>query len=299
MFDFSNKKFVCPICKKEFDSREELVSHEDTHKKRERIRKYRKDIEGIWAKKEIRVPKKRWIKTGIPGFDDIFENGIPVGNAVLVCGGPGSGKTIFCLQLCNHAARHGKKCAYITFEETEDDLRSHMLDFGWDPLELEKKGTLLIREINPFLVKRLVEARMEYMEEKLLIEFLPILFTERYTPEIVVIDSLSAIAAFFEKKENYRMYIHQLIQYFKKLGVTSFLISETEDPAKWSRSGVEDFLADGIVVLFHKMVGNTFVRAIGVIKMRGTKFSEFVFPMRITKKGIVVFAEEALPEGFF
>ncbi len=50
-----------------------------------------------------------YIKTGVPGFDDLFEKGIPKGNTVLVAGGAGSGKTIFCLQLLVYHAAKGEK----------------------------------------------------------------------------------------------------------------------------------------------------------------------------------------------
>ena len=91
-----------------------------------------------------------WIKTGVPGFDSLLEMGIPRGTANLITGGPGSGKTIFCLQTLNYAATHGKKCLYMTFEESPERLRNHMHDFGWDPEELEEKGLLVIRRYDPF-----------------------------------------------------------------------------------------------------------------------------------------------------
>src|SRR3989338_5019893 len=86
--------------------------------------------------------KKEFIKTGISGFDELFEKGIPKGTATLLCGGPGPGKTIFGLQALYNAAKNGEKCIYMTFEENEDKLRQHMGDFGWSPEELEKEGKL-------------------------------------------------------------------------------------------------------------------------------------------------------------
>lgn len=63
------------------------------------------------------------IKTYIPGFDDLFNEGIPTGSAVLVEGGPGSGKTIFCLEIANNACKRDKKVLYMSFEETEERLK--------------------------------------------------------------------------------------------------------------------------------------------------------------------------------
>ena len=51
--------------------------------------------------KKDRVVKK--FKTDIPGFDYLLKEGVPIGASVLVEGGPGSGKTIFCLQIAYNA----------------------------------------------------------------------------------------------------------------------------------------------------------------------------------------------------
>lgn len=67
-------------------------------------------------------PKLEWIKTGIPGFDELFNRGIPKGKNILIAGGPGTGKTIFCLQTLYNAVRKGRDCLYITFEESPANL---------------------------------------------------------------------------------------------------------------------------------------------------------------------------------
>src|SRR3990167_8956536 len=50
------------------------------------------------TKKTKPIDKNKWIHTGIVGFDELLQKGIQKGSSILVCGGPGSGKTIFCLQ---------------------------------------------------------------------------------------------------------------------------------------------------------------------------------------------------------
>lgn len=102
-----------------------------------------------------------FVKTGIRGFDELMDRGIPKGAATLICGGPGSGKTIMGLQILNNAALKGEKCIYMTFEENEDKLRRHMEDFGWDWKKLEKEGNLVIKRYDPFSITRSVEALLE------------------------------------------------------------------------------------------------------------------------------------------
>src|SRR3989338_1115609 len=83
-------------------------------------------------KTDSKTSSKNYVVTYVPGFDALFEKGIPVGSSVLVAGGCGSGKTLFCLQTMYGHAIRGKKCLYMSFEESESNLYKHMADFGWD-----------------------------------------------------------------------------------------------------------------------------------------------------------------------
>ncbi len=237
----------------------------------------------------------KWCHVGVPGFDDLLENGIPKGSSVLVAGGPGSGKTIFCLQTLHFAANNEEKCLYMSFEESEDHLKSHMKDFGWDAEKLEKEGKLIIKRYSPFEITRSVEAMMEKAKGELLIDAAPILFPEGFKPERVAVDSLSAIAAAFVGKEDtYRTYIEQLFRLLEESGATSFLITEsTQVPVKITTSGVEEFLADGVIVIYNTQKGNIRESAIEVLKMRGTKHQKKIVAIQIeTGKGIVVYPEQ-------
>lgn len=235
---------------------------------------------------------EEWVKVGIPGFDELFEKGIPKGISTLVAGGPGSGKTIFCLQTLNYAALNGEKCLYISFEESPERLKKHMHDFAWNPEELEEKGLLIIKRYDPLEVTRVVEALLEKAKGELLIEATPVLLPEGFKPDRIVVDSLSSIAAsFVGREENYRIYAEQLFRYFEGLGATSFLITETEaDPKRLTRSGVEEFLADGVIVIYNLRKGDRRESAIEILKMRGAKFQKKVVVMEIVEgNGIVVY----------
>ena len=175
---------------------------------------------------ELTYPK---VRTGIPGFDDLFELCIPQGSSVLVAGGAGSGKKILCLQILENHTSKGEKCLYMSFEESEERLMKHMEDFGWNPRELEKKGFLKIQRFNPFDITRSVDALLAKAKGELLIEIEPILIPKDFIPEIIVLDSLTAIAsAFVGKEDSYRIYIEQLFRFFEKIKSTTFLITETE-----------------------------------------------------------------------
>jgi len=260
----------------------------------------------------VGMPKPEYIKIGVPGFDELLEKGIPKGTNILVAGGPGTGKTIFCLQTLYNAAREGHDCLYATFEEAPRRLRQHIAEFGWDVEKVEeksnlwklsigkagKRGSLFIRKLDPLQIARSVEGLLEKTAGRLSIkmEGIPELVPAALTPYMIVLDSLSALeSAFTGKPGSYRIYIEQLFRLFEKIGATTFLITEIEEvPLRYSRTGVEEFLADGVFVLYNTKIRGLRVQAIEILKMRGAKHERKIAPMQITSQGITIFPSETI-----
>lgn len=262
------------------------ISHENAKELRNGVKKTLK-LKASAFKTPI---KAEWIKTGVPGFDELLEKGIPKGVSLLIAGGPGSGKTIFALQILEYACSKGDKCLYMTFEESEERLISHMEDFGWNPKEWIKKGLLMIKRFDPFDITRTVEAMLEESKGELLIQAEPLIIPKGFKPDRIVVDSLSAIAsAFVGREESYRIYIENLFRFFEKTKATAFLITEIVELAK---TLTEEFLADGVIMLYYIKRGNVRERAIEVLKMRGAKHQEKIVAFEITKKGIVVYPDQ-------
>ena len=158
--------------------------------------------------KYLGFDRKARLKTGIPGFDELFDKGVPEGTSILVEGGPGSGKTLFCLQLVYNACKMGKKALYMSFEEPEANLRSHMANFGWDSIKFEKAGKLMIKRFNALDISRSVEALLSEAKRELLIDIQPVLIPKEFKPDIVCLDPLSAIASAFSGVEaRFRIYM--------------------------------------------------------------------------------------------
>lgn len=237
---------------------------------------------------------KKHILTGVPGFDELLDHGIPKGSAVLVAGGAGSGKTIFCLQTLMYHASHGEKCFYMSFEESEKRLIGHMKDFGWDPEKSIKQDKLKIQRLSPFDITRSVEAMLTKEKGELLIDLEPVVLPGNFKPDFVVVDSLTAVASAFTGTESsYRLYIEQLFRFFEELGSTSFLITETkQSPEIYSTTGVEEFLADGVIVMHNIERGDIRESAIEILKMRGEKHQKKKVAMKITGEGIIVYPSQ-------
>lgn len=239
--------------------------------------------------------KREYVKTGIKGLDSLFEHGMPKGASILVAGGAGSGKTILCLQMLANAAKEGKKCLYMSFEESRERLIEHMDDFKWDVREFENQGRLLIKRFSSFDISKSIDALLAKEQGELMIDYKPVLLPDNFIPDIVIVDSLSSISSVFVgKEENYRSYIEQLFRFFEKMDSTVFLITETEQiPTTFSRSGVEEFLADGVIVLYNIRKGDIRENAIEVLKMRGARHKKKIVAMQILSGvGVEIYPEQ-------
>ncbi len=246
--------------------------------------------------------KEEYIKTNIPGFDALIKQGIPRSSTVLVEGGPGSGKTIFCLNLAKTMCEEGKKVLYMSFEEPEDRLKSHMEMFGAKPKEYEKKGLLYVKRFNSLDIARSIEALLSEAKKELLIDIQPILIPKDFKPDIILMDSLTSIGSAFSGEESrFRVYMEQLFRYLESHDITSFLVRETSNPSHIGKTFIErgeavSFLSDGIIVLYNVFYkGGKRKRALEFLKMRGAEIDRKVVEIEIKgKKGIIVYPNRIL-----
>lgn len=266
--------------------------------------KKNKKAGGLKKAPKPKPAKTSFFKTDIAGFDSLFKNGIPEGAAVLVEGGPGSGKTNFCLNVAYNACKRGLKVLYMSFEEPEPRLRQHMTNFGWKIDGLEEKGLLMIKRFNALDIARSVEALLSEAKRELLIEVQPVLIPKDFKPDIVCIDSLSSIASAFSGEESrFRVYMEQFFRYLESNNITSFLIRETSIPSHIGMVFVEkgeaiSFLSDGIIVLYNVIFSNgRRGRAVEVLKMRGESIDRKIVEAEIfDDRGFVVFPDKRLDD---
>jgi circadian clock protein KaiC len=254
-------------------------------------------------KKAILEENAKYISTGITGFDDLLKNGIPKGSSILVAGGAGCGKTTFCLQILAHHLSQGKNCYFMGFKESQEKLLKFMNNFGWDLEKYIDSGNLKFKR---FLTSEIyyydkksgsdIQAMMTKDVDPLLMELEPLTIIDGvgFKPDFVVLDSLTSLSSTFRGKEQYyRFYVERLFRYFEETGCTNFLITETKQiPEIYSPTGVEEFLADGVVVFYNLIKNKGRERAIEILKMRGEDHQNKIFSMDITKKGITVYPEK-------
>ncbi len=222
----------------------------------------------------------RRTSTAIPGLDEIMHGGIPSGSRILLAGTAGSGKTVLGTQYLYMGAKTFKEpSVYLSFEESTESIRKNAMNFGWDFGPLEKENKFAFAKYDPYHVDEvpnILEAKVREIGAKR-----------------IVIDSLSSLSFFVRDESEFRRLVLSISRVLEKLDCTSLLISEIVPGSPGiSRNGVEEFIVDGVIVLYYKRVGSTFSRAIQVWKMRGTQHSEKLHPYKITKTGIQVYPKE-------
>jgi len=262
-------------------------------------------VKGVVKKSSVssKTNASEFLKTYVPGVDVLIRGGgIPQGSAILVEGGPGSGKTIFCLTLLKEMCEKGKKVLYMSFEEREESLRKHIKMFGGDPEEYEKKGLLYVKRFNALDIARSVEALLSEAKKELLIDVQPVLIPKDFQPDVVLIDSLTSIGSAFSGEENrFRIYMEQLFRYLESHHITSFLIREVSSPShignNFSEQGeAVSFLSDGIIAIYNVFYeGGTRKRAMEIIKLRGTDIDRRMIEIDIKgKQGFVAYPNKMI-----
>jgi circadian clock protein KaiC len=237
------------------------------------------------------------LKTGISGLDNLFSaGGIPKGNSVLVAGGTGTGKSTLCRQICYNLISKGRKCMYVSFEESAERIERSMTNFGWDVKKFVSDGSFLIQKINPLDILRMKFGSVggSGSATEISYKIKPLVIPKDFQPDVIAVDSLTAIiSASVSKEKNYRVYLQQLFNFFEETGATSFLITETEQiPNRYSDTGIEEFLADGILVLYNIQKKDAREGAIEVLKMRYSGHQKNIVSMEITDHGIKVFPDK-------
>lgn len=231
------------------------------------------------------------IITGIPGLDEIIGGGFPKGTNILVCGGSGTGKTIFCTQFLVEGIKKGEPGIFITLEERTSDLREEMLPLGWDLAEYERNGDLIIIDAASSRIN-LPSTEEFKMGGGFDIDSL-VLEIHRAATKIdakrLIIDSIPALELKINESSEFRKALFRLSSLLLEIGLTSLMTTESTDPYMISRYGIEEFVARGVIVLSLEEEIADLRRYLRVRKMRGTLHSLRSVPFEITKNGIVLY----------
>ena len=221
------------------------------------------------------------VSTGISGLDEVCKGGFRRGSSILIAGAPGTGKSIFAMQLMYAAAKRKEATLFISSEEPAESIREYMSIWGKDANKLEEDGLITLIE------QRIFGGKMISMEA-------PMTLIRKKKIKLLILDSLTLFEYLYSPHvEEYRRGVLQFLFDLKEAGVTILATSERHGtsldafPYK-----VDDSLFDAIVLLTKVRKGSSFERVLNVAKLRGKEHGLDIYPFTITKNGLSVFPKE-------
>ena len=226
--------------------------------------------------------------TGINGFDEISSGGLPAASSTLVTGTVGSGKTVFALQFLAEGIRQqGEPGVFVTFGEPADKMRRFVIEFGWDVPGWESDGRWTFVDATPGVEESPLIVGEHYDLSVLLLRVANAV--QRTGAKRVAIDSIGVLLARFGDLEAVRDVILRTTAELDRLGVTTVITVSRDDESEPMRVGIEEVVADNLIVLRNTSVEESRRRTVEVIKLRGTHHRQGRFPFVITReRGMVV-----------
>ena len=222
--------------------------------------------------------------TGITGFDEITGGGLPAGRTSLICGGPGSGKTLFASTfLVNGAVQAGEPGVFMSFEERADDLAANVASLGCDLDGLVAAGSIAIDHIR--VERSEIEESGEYDLEGL---FVRLDFAVRTIgAKRVVLDTIEALFSSLSDTAVLRSELRRLFGWLKDRGLTALITAE-QGEGQLTRFGLEEYVSDCVVLLDNRVQDQVSTRRMRVVKYRGSAHETNEFPFLIDRDGLSV-----------
>src|SRR6202045_3344379 len=188
-------------------------------------------------------------RTGIAGFDEVTNGGVPKGRPTIACGGPGCGKTMFALEfLVRGAMQYDEPGVLMTFEETTDEMTKNVASLGFDLRELEARKKLFMDYVRVEPTE--IQETGKYDLEGLFVRLQHAVDSIGATR--VVLDTLEAVFSGFANSGLLRAEIRRLFRWLKDRGLTAVVTAEKGD-GTLTRHGLEEYVSDCVVFLDHRV----------------------------------------------
>jgi KaiC/GvpD/RAD55 family RecA-like ATPase len=251
----------------------------------------------------------RKVETGIAGLDVMLRGGFPLGRMMLITGGPGTGKTVFCSQFLYHgAAKKDEKTMYISLDENKSQFIEEMLTFGWDFKKLEEEERFSFVDASD--IRRIPEPAVENTQSGKTPTSGKDLARARLVEDIfktweggssidrffgnigaqrVVLDSISGLTFRFPESWEKRQAILDIMEALNKIPATCLITSEAVSVGERRLVQPEEYLSQGVINLQTHGSGE---RVIRILKMRGTDADSVPRPYKIMETGIEVYPEQ-------
>lgn len=222
--------------------------------------------------------------TGIKGFDEITEGGLPRNRISLFSGSTGTGKTLLGLDfVIKGALQYNERGIFMSFEETEDELFKDVASLNLDLPGLVSRQQLLIEHV--LLERRDIQEKGEFNLEGLFIRLEHAI--DSIGAKRLVLDSIESLFAGITDVGVLRLEIKRLFRWLKAKHVTVIITGEL-GPGGYTRHGLEEYISDCIILLDNRVREQIATRRIRVIKYRGSRHGTNEYPFVIDQNGLSV-----------
>jgi circadian clock protein KaiC len=229
-------------------------------------------------------PELEKTPTGIKGLDEITNGGLPKGRPTLVCGAAGCGKTLLAMEfLVRGAVEFGEPGVFMAFEETEEELTKNVASMGFDLSRLVAAKKLSIDHVR--IERSEIEETGEYDLEGLFIRLGHAI--DSIGAKRVALDTLEVLFAGLANESILRAELRRLFRWLKDKGVTAVVTAE-KGQTGITRHNLEEYVADCVILLDHRVTDQLSTRRLRIIKYRGSSHGTNEYPFLIEEEGFSV-----------
>jgi circadian clock protein KaiC len=224
------------------------------------------------------------VPTGINGLDDITGGGLPQGRPTLVCGGTGCGKTLFSMEfLVRGASQFDEPGVFMSFEEKSEELAMNFASLGFDLNDLVARKRLALDYVH--IERSEIEETGEYDLEGLFIRLGYAI--DSIGAKRVVLDTIEVLFSGLANETILRAELRRLFRWLKDKGVTAVITGE-QGERTLTRYGLEEYVADCVIFLDHKVTSQMATRRLRIVKYRGSAHGTNEYPFLIDEHGFSV-----------
>ncbi len=222
-------------------------------------------------------PHSQKCPTGIAGFDDISNGGLPRGRTTLIIGGPGCGKTVLALQILVNGATDAREAGiFVAFEESTRQIIANARAFGWDLPALERKKLFFLdARLNPDTTVA-GEFDLGGMLGALGAK------AKAIGARRIVFDGIDVLMAVLDNPAAVRREMYRIRDWLTETGLTGIITQKAGDTEVNQRYGFLQFMVDCVVVLRQQVVDGSTFRDLRIMKYRGSGFAADEFPITLS-----------------
>lgn len=222
--------------------------------------------------------------TGIAGLDEITGGGLPKGRPTLICGGAGSGKTLFSMEFLVRGARdYGEPGVFVAFEEKADELTANVASLGFDLQQLQADKLIKLDHVR--IERSEIEETGEYDLNGLFIRLGYAI--DSIGAKRVVLDTIENLFSGLNNQGILRAELRRLFEWLKEKQITAIITGE-KGQGMLTRHGLEEYVSDCVVLLDHRVENQISTRLLRIVKYRGSVHGTNEYPFLIDADGISV-----------